>query len=105
MHVASRAPGPHENARAIPWEDVPQLTVADGTGRRVLGGEQATILELRLAAGARLPAHERPHEQFSHVVTGASALGSAIRRTRVIALERLVDDGIRALAEGRARGR
>jgi quercetin dioxygenase-like cupin family protein len=58
-------------ATARQWDDMPEEQVAHGIARRVVGGSQGTALQLLLAGGVTLAAHAHPHEQFTHVVSGA----------------------------------
>jgi quercetin dioxygenase-like cupin family protein len=61
-------------ARAAAWDALPQPQVAAGLGRRVLSGDQSTVIEIQLDRGVVLRTHAHPHEQFSHVTSGSMRL-------------------------------
>jgi quercetin dioxygenase-like cupin family protein len=58
-------------ATARRWDDMPEVQVAHGIARRLVGGSQGTALQLLLSGGVTLAAHAHPHEQFTHVVSGS----------------------------------
>jgi quercetin dioxygenase-like cupin family protein len=49
------------------------------TRRTLVSGDNATLVEIRLAAGAEVPEHTHPHEQAGYLATGRIAIrfGSA----------------------------
>lgn len=49
---------------------LPALTLADGVVARVATSLNMSIAHVHLAAGARLPRHDHPHEQVVNVVDG-----------------------------------
>ncbi len=51
--------------------DWPEIEAVPGVHRRVLAcGENIMIVQFTIAAGAAVPAHNHPHEQVGHVVSG-----------------------------------
>jgi len=49
---------------------VPEEQITDKIGRRVICGEQGTLVYWRMKAGARAAAHKHPHEQFAWIIKG-----------------------------------
>ena len=54
----------------VRFDDLRSTEVTEGIVRRVVPGARATLVEVRIAAGAALPAHAHPHEQFTFVLSG-----------------------------------
>ena len=50
---------------------VPEEQITDRIGRRVISGNQGTMVYWRMQAGAHAAAHQHPHEQFAWVIKGA----------------------------------
>jgi quercetin dioxygenase-like cupin family protein len=50
---------------------VPEERITDKIGRRVISGEQGTMVYWRMKAGAHAAAHKHPHEQFAWMIKGA----------------------------------
>ena len=44
------------------------------TRRTLVSGENATLVEIRLAAGAEVPEHTHPHEQAGYLAAGRIAI-------------------------------
>jgi quercetin dioxygenase-like cupin family protein len=49
---------------------VPEEQITDKIRRRVVSGEQGTMVYWRIKAGAHAAAHKHPHEQFVWMVKG-----------------------------------
>jgi quercetin dioxygenase-like cupin family protein len=52
------------------WLEAPVEELSPSIGRQVVHTETMTIARIRLAAGARVPRHEHPHEQVANVLAG-----------------------------------
>ena len=52
----------------------PEEQITDKIGRRVISGEQGTMVYWRMKAGAHAAAHKHPQEQFVWVIKGAISL-------------------------------
>jgi quercetin dioxygenase-like cupin family protein len=53
---------------------VPEEQITDKIGRRVISGQQGTMVYWRMKAGAHAAAHKHPQEQFVWVIKGAISL-------------------------------
>jgi quercetin dioxygenase-like cupin family protein len=57
------------------YGDLTAVEMFPGVTRRTLvSGENATLVEIRLAAGAEVPDHTHPHEQAGYVAAGRIAI-------------------------------
>lgn len=52
------------------WEDEPLEQLSAGIGRRMLNGEEMTLAQITLGAGAAVPEHAHPNEQIATVLSG-----------------------------------
>lgn len=50
---------------------VPEEEITDKIRRRVISGDQGTLVYWRISAGAHAAAHRHPHEQFVWMIKGA----------------------------------
>ena len=53
---------------------VPEEQITDKIGRRVISGQQGTMVYWRMKAGAHAATHQHPQEQFVWVIKGAIRL-------------------------------
>ncbi|MBV9430727.1 MAG: cupin domain-containing protein [Hyphomicrobiales bacterium] len=51
-------------------DSVPEERITDKIGRRVISGQQGTLVYWRMKAGAHAAAHKHPHEQFAWMIKG-----------------------------------
>lgn len=58
----------------IEWTEIPEIVAPSGVTRRVLAGEGASLVMLRVPAGTRAEPHSHPHEQFVQVLSGSGEL-------------------------------
>ena len=57
------------------YVDLTGVEMFPGVTRRTLvSGENATLVEIRLAAGAEVPEHTHPHEQAGYLAAGRIAI-------------------------------
>lgn len=57
------------------YGDITAVEMFPGVTRRTLvSGANATLVEIRLAAGAEVPEHTHPHEQAGYVAVGRVAM-------------------------------
>jgi quercetin dioxygenase-like cupin family protein len=53
------------------WADLPQTALTPQIGRRLVSGQKVMLVEITLAKGAAVSEHSHPHEQVSHIISGA----------------------------------
>ena len=53
------------------WAELPQTAMTPQIKRRLVSGEKLMMVELMLAKGAVVGVHRHPHEQITHIVSGA----------------------------------
>jgi quercetin dioxygenase-like cupin family protein len=53
------------------WADLPQTALTPQIGRRLVAGQKVMLVEITLAKGAAVGEHSHPHEQVSHILSGA----------------------------------
>lgn len=53
------------------WADLPQTELAPKIRRRIISGKKIMSVEFALDKGAVIAEHAHPHEQISHVISGA----------------------------------
>jgi quercetin dioxygenase-like cupin family protein len=58
------------------WDDLPETAMARQIGRRMVSGDQMTVVMLTLAEGATVAQHRHPHEQMIYVISGEIAFES-----------------------------
>lgn len=58
----------------IDWGEIPEPVSPSGAGERVLAGEGASLVMVRVPAGTRAEPHGHPHEQFVQVLSGSGEL-------------------------------
>ena len=57
----------------LTWDQLPQSLAPNGVGKRVLEGEAASLVTLRVPAGFAGDRHSHPHEQFVQVLSGSGS--------------------------------
>ncbi len=53
------------------WTELTQTAMTPQITRRLVSGEKLMMVELTLAKGAVVGVHSHPHEQITHIVSGA----------------------------------
>lgn len=72
-----------EGGRVVALRDAAALELAPGVSMRPLFGEGAMLNLLEFEPGARVPAHDHPHEQLGYVLEGELVLEIAGREHRL----------------------
>jgi len=62
------------NQYCLAWDQLPEAFAPNGIAKRVLEGEAATLVTLRVPAGIVGDRHSHPHEQFVQVLSGSGSL-------------------------------
>ena len=58
----------------ITWSEVPEVVSPAGIGKRVIEGEDVSLVMIRVPAGITGDRHSHPYEQFIQVVAGFGRL-------------------------------
>lgn len=58
----------------LSWDDIVEEISPNGVGKRLVRGENATLVMVRIPAGIRAERHSHSHEQFVQVVSGGGVL-------------------------------
>ncbi|KAA2235667.1 cupin domain-containing protein [Salinarimonas soli] len=58
----------------VDWTEIPEEVASSGVGKRVIAGEGASLVMVRVPAGVRADRHSHPHEQFVQVLSGSGTL-------------------------------
>ncbi len=53
------------------WDDMPQTEMTPQIRRRVVSGEKVMSVQFIINKGAVISEHKHPHEQISHMISGA----------------------------------
>lgn len=65
------------DGRCMSWDASPEEVSPSGIAKRVIQGEQMSLVMIRVPGGIMSDRHSHPHEQFVHVVTGSGVLETA----------------------------
>jgi quercetin dioxygenase-like cupin family protein len=52
------------------WENIAEKEIVSGFFARMVHTDQLTFSRVRSPQGSRLPEHQHPHEQITHVLSG-----------------------------------
>jgi quercetin dioxygenase-like cupin family protein len=68
----------------VEWAGRPRRELFPGVTIAVVSGEKLMLSRVELAAGAVVPEHQHPHEQFGLVLEGAArfTIGGEMRRVK-----------------------
>jgi len=58
----------------VSWSELPEQVSPVGVAKRALEGDGASLVMVRVPAGAKAPPHSHPHEQFVQVLSGSGVL-------------------------------
>ncbi|ACA21095.1 Cupin 2 conserved barrel domain protein [Methylobacterium sp. 4-46] len=62
------------NRHCIAWDDISEERAPTGVAKRVLPGEGASLVMMRVPAGTKAGRHSHPYEQFVQVIAGSGTL-------------------------------
>ena len=65
------------DGRCVSWDESPEEVSPSGIAKRVIQGEQMSLVMVCVPGGLRSDRHSHPHEQFVHVVSGSGVLETA----------------------------